>query len=258
MLRQDSVPTDFTAGRMMNEGDTMKKRSGILFCIGVGLLGLSSTLWGSAFEKSEYAARRLRLMEKIPDGVAVILGATPHDGGLGYRQNNDFFYFTGVEIPDAVLMMDDVGPDDQVLERPSHVPSRADRPVGPPTTGQVALGQDGQPDPGQDDAPLERGGHGMATRVHELAAGGAGQVGPTVSPSTGTPARCWRPAPQPRGRSTPCSPTAGGPSLRSPGVNSSTSTGNEASRFLSWTLGRQRGHSVMASQTRTALSKIPL
>jgi len=28
------------------------------------------------FDKSEYAARRAKFMEKIPDGVAVILGAT--------------------------------------------------------------------------------------------------------------------------------------------------------------------------------------
>jgi Xaa-Pro aminopeptidase len=81
----------------------MKK---IIFCFGLGLLGMSSTLWGGSFDKSEYAARRLRMMEKIPDGVAVILGATAHDGGLGYRQNNDFYYFTGVEIPNAVLIMD--------------------------------------------------------------------------------------------------------------------------------------------------------
>ena len=29
------------------------------------------------FDKSEYAARRLKLMEKIPDGQAVIFGAQP-------------------------------------------------------------------------------------------------------------------------------------------------------------------------------------
>ncbi len=84
----------------------MKKMSGILSCVALILLGVGSTSWGGSFDKSEYAARRLRLMEKIPDGVAVILGAMPHDGGLGYRQNNDFMYFTGVEIPNAVLVMD--------------------------------------------------------------------------------------------------------------------------------------------------------
>ena len=32
------------------------------------------------FEKAEYAARRTRLMDKIPDGAAVIFGAKPPAG----------------------------------------------------------------------------------------------------------------------------------------------------------------------------------
>jgi Xaa-Pro aminopeptidase len=57
------------------------------------------------FDKSEYAARRARLIEKIPDGVVVLLGATPATGGE-FFQNNDMMYFTGVEIPNAALIMD--------------------------------------------------------------------------------------------------------------------------------------------------------
>ena len=58
------------------------------------------------FDKSEHAARRARLMEKIPDGAAIFLGAaTPH-GDVEFRQGHDFFYFTGVEIPDAYLVID--------------------------------------------------------------------------------------------------------------------------------------------------------
>jgi Xaa-Pro aminopeptidase len=86
----------------------MKISIGVPLRTGVALLCLSTALLGSAFEKSEYGGRRQRLMEKIPDGVAVILGATPDHGGLGYRQNNDFFYFTGVEIPDAILIVDGI------------------------------------------------------------------------------------------------------------------------------------------------------
>jgi Xaa-Pro aminopeptidase len=58
------------------------------------------------FEKSEYAARRLKLMEKIPDGVAIIWGAQPLASYYRYAQNNDFMYLTGVEIPNAVLIID--------------------------------------------------------------------------------------------------------------------------------------------------------
>ena len=58
------------------------------------------------FEKSEYAAHRARLMERIPDGAAILLGATLPTGGE-FFQNNDLMYFTGVEIPDVALIVAD-------------------------------------------------------------------------------------------------------------------------------------------------------
>ena len=58
------------------------------------------------FEKSEFAARRLKLMEQIPDGIAVILGASEVTGYNEFFQNNDFMYFSGVEIPNAMLIID--------------------------------------------------------------------------------------------------------------------------------------------------------
>lgn len=61
---------------------------------------------GSWFEKSEHAERRAKFMEKIPDGAAIILGATTPVSDRQFLQNSDFFYFTGVEIPNAVLVMD--------------------------------------------------------------------------------------------------------------------------------------------------------
>ncbi len=61
---------------------------------------------GLLFDKPEYAARRASLMEAIPDGAAVILGAQPVAGYNPFFQNNDFMYFSGVEIPDAVLVID--------------------------------------------------------------------------------------------------------------------------------------------------------
>lgn len=57
------------------------------------------------FDKSEYDARRAKFMEQIPDGVAVILGATTPASDRQFFQGSDFFYFTGVEIPNAVLIM---------------------------------------------------------------------------------------------------------------------------------------------------------
>lgn len=61
---------------------------------------------GLQFEKSEYVARRKNLMAKIPDGTAIILGAQPITGYNPYVQNNDMMYLCGVDIPNAVLIID--------------------------------------------------------------------------------------------------------------------------------------------------------
>ncbi|MFO7732926.1 MAG: Xaa-Pro peptidase family protein [Candidatus Aminicenantes bacterium] len=73
-----------------------------------GLLALVSAAVAGplVFEKSEYAARRARLMDKIPDGAAVILGARPPAGYHPFVQSNDFLYLCGVEAPNAVLVVD--------------------------------------------------------------------------------------------------------------------------------------------------------
>ena len=61
---------------------------------------------GLLFDKMEYAARRARLMEAVPDGAAILLGAQPVTGYAPFFQNNDLMYFSGVEIPGAVLVID--------------------------------------------------------------------------------------------------------------------------------------------------------
>ena len=58
------------------------------------------------FPKEEFAERRARLYEGIGDGMAVFLGALPRADYQGFRQNNPFYYFTGVETPGAVLLLD--------------------------------------------------------------------------------------------------------------------------------------------------------
>lgn len=58
------------------------------------------------FEKEEYRIRREKLMDKIPDGIAIIRGASESLAGLAFSQYNNMMYFTGVEIPDAILIVD--------------------------------------------------------------------------------------------------------------------------------------------------------
>ncbi len=75
--------------------------SGCLF-----MLFSTTMAQGLLFDKTEFAHRRLKLMEKVPDGVAILLGAQPTTGYREFFQNNDFFYFSGVEIPNSVLLID--------------------------------------------------------------------------------------------------------------------------------------------------------
>jgi Xaa-Pro aminopeptidase len=85
----------------------MKRRFGVT----CGILLLA--LWANAlaaspllFDRAEYAARRGRLLDRIPDGIAILSGAAPPAGDREFRQSHDFAYFTGVEIPDAFLVLD--------------------------------------------------------------------------------------------------------------------------------------------------------
>ncbi len=63
---------------------------------------------GSLISNQEYAARRTRLMDQIPDGIAIILGAVTPVETYRFFQNNDFMYFSGVEIPNAILVIDGI------------------------------------------------------------------------------------------------------------------------------------------------------
>jgi Xaa-Pro aminopeptidase len=57
--------------------------------------------------KSEYRARRQKLMEQVKDGIVVLIGAREDEfGEVGrFRQKNDFMYLSGVETPSAYLML---------------------------------------------------------------------------------------------------------------------------------------------------------
>ncbi|UCD25160.1 MAG: aminopeptidase P family protein, partial [Gemmatimonadota bacterium] len=63
---------------------------------------------GSLIDNAEYASRRARLMDEVPDGVAIIPGATSRVADYQFFQSNDFLYFTGVEAPNAWLVIDGV------------------------------------------------------------------------------------------------------------------------------------------------------
>jgi Xaa-Pro aminopeptidase len=60
----------------------------------------------SIFPPEEFAARRARVMAQIGDAAAIVLGATEPPGEMPFRQNNQFFYLTGVAEPRAVVIID--------------------------------------------------------------------------------------------------------------------------------------------------------
>lgn len=77
----------------------------LLFIIFLLFSPLSADL---LFTKSEYSTRRTKLMDMIPDGVAIIIGAQDIVEYNEYFQNNDFMYLSGVEIPNAFLVIDGI------------------------------------------------------------------------------------------------------------------------------------------------------
>src|SRR5262245_29397103 len=58
------------------------------------------------FPPEEFAARRARVIEKIGDGVAIVLGTPGPPGEMPFRQNSQFFYLTGVAEPRASVIID--------------------------------------------------------------------------------------------------------------------------------------------------------
>jgi Xaa-Pro aminopeptidase len=77
----------------------------LLTCLG-GPVQAQDPPFTDAFPVEEFAERRTRVLETIGDAVAVIHGATEYPGKFKFRQFNQFFYLTGVEVPRAILVMD--------------------------------------------------------------------------------------------------------------------------------------------------------
>ena len=58
------------------------------------------------FPPDEFAARRVKLFDRIGDAVAVVLGTPGPPGEMPFRQNSQFFYLTGVTEPRASVIID--------------------------------------------------------------------------------------------------------------------------------------------------------
>jgi Xaa-Pro aminopeptidase len=77
-----------------------------LFFTAIVFFALTLTAFAQKpFDKTEFAARREKLFEKIPDGMAVLFGAKGQHYPVKFRQAPDFYYLTGIEEAGAILVM---------------------------------------------------------------------------------------------------------------------------------------------------------
>ncbi|HET7712194.1 MAG TPA: Xaa-Pro peptidase family protein [Thermoanaerobaculia bacterium] len=59
------------------------------------------------FPPDEFAARRAKVYEAIgPESLALVQGAPSPAGYVRFRQSNEFYYLSGIEVPHAYLLLD--------------------------------------------------------------------------------------------------------------------------------------------------------
>jgi len=58
------------------------------------------------FPPEEFAAHRAKMIDRIGDAVAIVLGTPGPPGEMPFRQNSQFFYLTGVTEPRAYVVID--------------------------------------------------------------------------------------------------------------------------------------------------------
>jgi Xaa-Pro aminopeptidase len=76
----------------------------LLFSIGISTANFSQSMW-TYFTAEDFAARRNKVMQQIGDGVAILQGAELPEAYIPFRQDNNFYYLSGVEIPGAFLIL---------------------------------------------------------------------------------------------------------------------------------------------------------
>lgn len=86
----------------------------LMFLVLLGFIAISGGLRPASgqpvftriFPPEEFAARRAIVMAKIGNGVAILQGTTERPGEQPLRQNNQFYYLSGVVEPRAILVID--------------------------------------------------------------------------------------------------------------------------------------------------------
>src|SRR5688572_16157934 len=82
----------------------------LLVSVWLGGAGLTGQIHQGAFTDDlppeEFAARRAKVIDRIGDAVAILQGTIERPGEQPFRQSNQFYYLSGVEVPRAMLVID--------------------------------------------------------------------------------------------------------------------------------------------------------
>ena len=86
----------------------MKKTGGLSVLLAILLVGLSAPVQGErlGYEPSEFIARRQALAARVGNGTVLLFGSTMPALAARFHQDHDFYYLTGNEDLNAVLVMD--------------------------------------------------------------------------------------------------------------------------------------------------------
>ncbi len=87
----------------------MRKRNitklSFLFLLTILLCQISLYSQRVGYSKEEMTRRRAVLMDQLEDGLVILFGECMPQPAAHFRQDNDFYYFTGVEDAGAILVM---------------------------------------------------------------------------------------------------------------------------------------------------------
>jgi len=84
----------------------MKKRILYLFLLAIVWQAfVSQPAWSQNYSSQEFEKRRQALMASVDGGLVILFASPGNSGAAHFRQDNDFFYFTGCEDVNAVLVM---------------------------------------------------------------------------------------------------------------------------------------------------------
>ncbi|MBL7701726.1 MAG: aminopeptidase P family protein [Ferruginibacter sp.] len=97
------------------------KSFSIIACLFFSQTVISQTMW-KYFSAGDFEARRNKIMAQMGDGILILQAAELTEGYIKFRQDNNFYYLTGVEIPDAVLIINGKTKE-SVLLVPDNIPN---------------------------------------------------------------------------------------------------------------------------------------